>query len=309
MSKKLEATMRGGSVFVLGLAFAAQAVAEDQPPPAASESTIVVEGSRVPKKQVDEFVRSLTIAPSLGQIARFHWSVCPAVLGLPDRQNRQIEQRMRAVASAAAIPVGKADCVANSIVIVTDDRRALIEGLARKYPSYFHNVVSVKSLIDRPGHAVAWHVEGFVDAEGQAALGSSRQLGGSVGPPGSHVPVTESTSGGRLHTQTARQFIAGVLVLDRQGLSGLTTTQVADYAAMRLFARTDPVKLKATATATILKVLDIPMGSPTPVTLTAWDLGYLKALYASDARQLAQQQRGEMRDMLAKDVVAGRDRK
>jgi len=285
------------------LAAATPAMAQDIAPPPPGQSDIVIEGTRSPKKQVGDFVRSLTIAPSLGQISRFHWAVCPAALGLPDKQNRQIEDRLRKVAAAAGMRVGKADCVANSFVIVTDDRRELLEGLNAKYPAYFHSVDRMKSLIEQPGHAVAWHVEGLVDATGQAPVGSSRSLGGGFGGPGGHVNVTESTEGGRLHTPGAPQFIAGVLVLDRQGLVGLTTTQVADYSAMRLFARTDPAKLKASSPPTILKVLDAPMGSMTPITLTSWDFGYLKALYASDPRQLAQQQRSEMRQLLENEVL------
>jgi hypothetical protein len=41
----------------------------------------------------------------------------------------------------------------------------------------------------------------------------------------------------------------------------------------------------------------------TPVTLTAWDFGYLKALYASDPRQLAQQQRSEIGELMAHEVL------
>lgn len=284
------------------LALAAPAIAQAPP---SSESDIVVEGTRSTKKQVGDFVRSLTIAPALGQISRFHWAVCPAAVGLPEAQNRQIAGRMRAVAEAAGIRVGKADCVANSFVIVTDDCRKLLKALDAKHPAFFHSVHRLNALIEQPGPAVAWHVEGLVDASGQSPAGGSRSLGGGFGGPGAHVDVTESTDGGRLRAPSAKHFLAAVLVLDRHGLAGLTTTQVADYAAMRLFARTDPAKLKASSPATILKLLEAPMNAPTPVTLTSWDLGYLKALYASDPRQLAQQQRSEMRDRLAAEVMPG----
>ncbi len=123
------------------LAVAGPVLAQEAPQPPSSESDIVIEGTRPSKKQVGDFVRSLTIAPSLGQISRFHWAVCPAAVGLPDRQNRQIAERLRMVAAAAGIRVGNADCIANSFVIVTDDRRELL-GARRKYgyPSYFHSV-------------------------------------------------------------------------------------------------------------------------------------------------------------------------
>jgi hypothetical protein len=62
-------------------------------------------------------------------------------------------------------------------------------------------------------------------------------------------------------------------------LSGLTTMQFADYAAMRTFARTDPRTTALPAADTILKVLDAPMGSEVAMSITAQDLNFLRGYY------------------------------
>ena len=42
--------------------------------------------------------------------------------------------------------------------------------------------------------------------------------------------------------------MTSVVVVQASALDGLTTTQLADYAAMRAFVRTDPAKLRSAAT-------------------------------------------------------------
>jgi hypothetical protein len=71
---------------------------------------------------------------------------------------------------------------------------------------------------------------------------------------------------------------------------------------MRAFAKTDPSRLEKPAAPTILTLLDTPNGGAVPITLTEWDLAYLKALYGSTTNRLAGQQSGEMAQKMAKDL-------
>jgi len=93
-----------------------------------------------------------------------------------------------------------------------------------------------------------------------------------------------------------------VVVVDIDALGGLTVTQLADYAAMRAFARTDPERLEKSSVRSILTVLDTPIGGLAPVTLTEWDLAFLKALYGSAANRIAFQQRNEMKHLVAGEL-------
>jgi hypothetical protein len=53
---------------------------------------------------------------------------------------------------------------------------------------------------------------------------------------------------------------------------------------------------------TILSVIDAPMGSAIPLTLTAWDLSFLKAFYASSKESYAEYQRAEMRRAMRREL-------
>ena len=82
-------------------------------------------------------------------------------------------------------------------------------------------------------------------------------------------------------------FLGAIMVVDVDALAGLTPIQLADYAAMRGFAQTMLEGPGRLTTPTILHVIDTPMGSKVPLTMTEWDFSFLKALYGSDGRNYA----------------------
>ena len=90
--------------------------------------------------------------------------------------------------------------------------------------------------------------------------------------------------------------------IDIKAADGLTTTELADYAAMRTFAATDPERVVSTGVPTILSVLGQPDDKPMPVTLTYWDLGLLKALYSTDNAYYARYQRGDMERVVREEL-------
>lgn len=110
----------------------------------------------------------------------------------------------------------------------------------------------------------------------------------------------------RLVPATRPHFLAGILVLDVDSLRGLSTTQVADYATMRLLARTDPARVATSNTPTILTVVDAPQDTLVPMTLTSWDLSYLKALYGSIENRYAGSQRGHMQQLMREDLMGSK---
>lgn len=270
-----------------GPAFSAQ--------PASDVPEIVVEGTIERDKKIQDFVGSLTQAPIGGQLSRFDWAVCPSSVGLPDRQNQAATERMRRVAAAAGMTLAEPGCKPNALLVVADNKQEFVDGLHDKYPVYFADRWGRPNKPKaQPGPAAAWHVETIVDSNGKVPF-RQREL---------KYFISDSTDSSRLNPHTGLNMVAGVVVIERAALEGLTTTQVADYAAMRIFARTDPMKLKGTA-PTILDILDSPMGSAVPVTMTEWDLGFLRALYGSHSRQFANRQRKEMQGLLRKDLTNG----
>jgi hypothetical protein len=78
---------------------------------------------------------------------------------------------------------------------------------------------------------------------------------------------------------------------------------------MRTFTGADPARLPDRSLSTILTLLDAPMGSEVPITLTSWDLTLLQSLYASNANIRAPGQRGEIQDGMRRGIERAADRR
>ncbi len=271
---------------MIGLLLAAALVLQAQPASPAAENDVVVTGVRDRTEAVRDFVGALTVANADRQLSRFDArQVCPAAMGLTPSQKAAVVARMRQIAGAARIPLAGPKCRSNVLVIVTNDRKALLERLAKERRLYFPGMSGreVRALIDQPGAAVAWQVAG----PALTADGFEMPV-----DPDTGTAVNQTTARGSRLTVAARpQFAAAAVVIDAAALNGLTTTQLADYAAMRSFARIDPARLAGTPTPTILTALDAAPDALVPVTMTDWDLELLRALYASDPKVTAPSQR------------------
>jgi hypothetical protein len=239
---------------------------------------------------VRDFVTALTPAPS-GSIPRFIDHVCPIAVGLMPAQNERIAARIRRVATSVGLKVGAAGCAPNAFVIVTRDKQAFIEVLAQERPESFGSLSrrQVRQLARSPGPAAAWQLTGPVDSNG-IPLRFDEALGAYVND------TTEAAS--RIRTGGGQGFDASAVVIESGALEGLNATQLADYAAMRLFARLDPSRLPAPAPPTILTVLEAPMGSSVPLSMTSWDAGLLRGLYGSAINLRP----GAVRSQIAREV-------
>jgi hypothetical protein len=272
------------AVFATALAFAGAAAAQDSPQPG-SQPDIVVTAERERGEQVRDFVAALAEAPGNGQLSRFEDSICPAVFGLSGPLREAVVNRMRNVAAAVGLTVAGGRCTPNLLLMVTADKRAFIQALAQRSPQYFTDEGEnrARRVAAQPGSASAWHAEVRLNADGRAL---PMQGGVAVNQTG--------RAQSRIAASARPAFVAAAVVVEREALTGLSATQLADYALMRALARTDPGRLPASAPPTILRVLDAPADSEVPVSLTRWDLGFLRGLYASRANLNAAAQRGEI---------------
>jgi hypothetical protein len=262
----------------------------------ANDRDIIVKGERIRHEQVTGFIRALSNVPGAGQIGRFHASVCPAAVGLPKRQGDAIAERMRRVAAAADIRVAKGKCTPNVFLIAVPDKGAAIQQLSKQYPAYFGSMTSrqISRLAEDQRPVVAWQVENRLSADGEEL----------EQPMGADYYVVQGTgSGSRIRAGSVPNFIASIVMVELQAIGGLTVTQVADYAAMRAFAETDPARARQAGAPTILTILDASDDHQVPITLTAWDLGYLKSLYATSNAYYATYHRGEMAHVLKQELA------
>lgn len=281
--------------FILLSSMLAAAPDAAAPPPPQPADDIVVEGVRQQRERVHQFVKALDDVANLGQIGKFHSPVCPAVMGLPAEQNRRIAERMKQVAAAAGIRTGEAGCAPNVFLIATVGKKDTIEALYEGFPTYFRDLSSkeVRKLAMARTPSVAWQIKNLLSADG--TILKKTPLNGFT--------INEGmSSGSRVRAGTMPQFVASMVVVERSALTGLTITQVADFAAMRAFADTDPERAAGSGAPTILTILDKGDDEPLPVTLTHWDFGYLKSLYATSNDYYASYQRGEMEQVVRKEL-------
>lgn len=254
---------------------AAPATAQDDAP-------IVVTGYSELEQQIKSFVGALTPASPRGQIARFETAVCPGVFGMAEAPRAAVQDRIRAVAKGVGLDVASPDCRPNLVVMVTADKSAFLQALSTDHGYMFgdRTPTQIRKILAEPGPATAWQIQTMVNADGRAIAKDGDM-------PVNRTIRTES----RITAAVRPTFLAAIVVIEAKVLEGLSTTQLADYAAMRALARIDPARIDAGAPATILRILDAAADSEVPVTLTQWDFGFLKGLYSSPGNLYAPSQR------------------
>lgn len=281
-------TLSGLCAILLASSVHASAPGPAEPP------TITVTGEAT-DTQVKNFVEAFAVASHADKLARFESPICPAALGLEGNLNRELEKRMRRVAAAAGLQVAKEVCKANVLVFVTADKKALIDSIRKARPRLFGGMTSgqINGLAASPDPALVWHV-----LETRGADGRTLADGGNDRPEALYG-VTSS----RLLPQTRVDFGAAVVVLEANAIANLTLTQLADYAAMRAFAHTDPDLAERQSAPTILTLIaDKKARRASPLSVTAWDLAYLKSLYGISNMLHAGAQRGELQQLMRKNL-------
>ena len=275
---------------------AQQAPAPDDP----SSPPIVVEGERNPGKTIDRFVSNLTPAPMGGQLGRFEDPVCPVALGLPSTEGTLVRDRLRQVAAAVGMRVAPAPCIPNLYVLVGRDKKEVIQGLDRQFPALVAGLSrrDVRDLIAIPGPVASWQILDRIGADGMPL--SAARMGGDATP----VRIVRTIgSPSRISQQTKVKFVATLIVFEARALNGVTTRQMADYAAMRTFAGTDPARQGPLPASSILGLFDPGMApAEAPASVTWWDFAFLKSLYASSNALTASGQRGEMERIVAREL-------
>jgi hypothetical protein len=273
------------------LATAAQA----QTAAPAADQPIVVTGQKDTPKAVDEFVKSLTPTTYGGQLSRFEHNVCPKVFGLAQPQAEAVEARIRLIAKSVGVAVSDGRCAPNVLLLVTSDKTAFLKELQRHSADYFGLTDRQFRDLERlPGPAVAWQVQGpMVNADGQELTEDTTQ--GVV----TNRTIARSS---RITVPVHPQFDTSVVLVERKALVGLTTTQLADYTALRALTAADPSRLANSGAPTILHVLDVPIGGEAPITMTSWDFGFLSNYYDAQRNLGTGAQRSAIARGMTKDI-------
>ena len=206
-------------------------------------------------------------------LARFGDYACPGVGGLRVESAEMVVSRIRFIAEDLGIPLRKeGDCQPNIFIIFTDDGRADLNELERKTRQVSLNLSQhdKRELLEVEGPVRVFNIVQDRMRNG-ISLPRRRDL--------QNAPVGSQEGGQSLISRGIRRDITTSIVLfDREAVKGLTLRQLADYAAMRVFAQTRDASGEK-APDSILSLFD-PDAVP-PDGLTAFDRAFLTTLYES----------------------------
>ena len=263
---------------VLLCAAQAQAQAQDD------EQSIIVEGNREKPPSVTQSVRAITEAES-GNLARFEVDVCPAVAGLPANFALTVVELMRDAVRDADVDLAPENCAPNLTLIVTDDGRALIAGMAKANARLFERLTAqeMSKLRENPGPVWSWHNTQTKRADGGPV--SEGEVGRAV--------IVRGAVMSRLSSPVRKEINGGFVVLDLDSIDGFTLKQIAEFAVMRGLAQTRDGQSGKFGFESILNLF--VDGKPTEG-LTSFDREYLSSIYrggngftyAQKTRQVAQ---------------------
>ncbi|HWT13714.1 MAG TPA: hypothetical protein VN231_13250 [Allosphingosinicella sp.] len=252
---------------------------------------------------VRHFVEAVTVETE-GQVARFHEPVCPLSRGLPPDYNHVVEERVRAIARAVGIPVGRpAGCLPNLIVLVAEDGEAVTETLRGERPDIFAGLDSaeIRRAIAGGGPVRTWQSSVTRRAEG-APIAENRDS-----YLFQDVHLFHGVPAGLLRETTRRDLRLSMILFDVDAIDGLTLMQLADHAAMRGLAPTRSAA--AAAGKSILALFDeSAAGRDPPQAATEWDGAYLRALYRADASLDGRAQRSSLARLLERNLRPTRGR-
>lgn len=207
-------------------------------------------------------------------LARFGEFACPGVAGLKLEFAEIVVSRIRLIAEELDIPLHpEGKCSPNIFIIFTEDGRADLAEMERRtrQVSQTLTVSEKRELLEEPGPVRVFSVVETRMRNG-ITIPRRRDL--------VNIPVGTQEGGQSLISNGIRRDIVAAMVLfDREHVRGMTLHQLADYAAMRVFARTRDAEGED-APVSILGLFDEDNPAP-PGGLTAFDRAFLTTLYES----------------------------
>ena len=263
-----------------------------------AQGSIIVEGQRM-HSRIDDFVRRLTPA-NQDQLQRFVQDACPAVVGLSPDLSNDVTARIRRVAGAVGVPVAKAGCSPNLVLLVVHDKETAIQQLRAGIHGIFGDMRTpdLHRLVETPGPTVAWQISGRVGVDGMPlTMVRLRPEDGN----NDAAPMVRGAFLSRTNMQIMRSVDLSLLVVEARALDQVDLRQLADYTVMRTLA---PAGGSGDLPARSILQLFNPGVSPleAPESVTWWDFAFLKSLYRSSNKVEASAQRSQIRQMMMREL-------
>ena len=279
--------MKAIHILPLVLACALVASAEPAPPSPPIESVIVTAPAQRPEDALNQFIISHAAAtPLLNKIARWKAGVCPLTIGLPDKFNTFITQRIIRMAMMAGAPLDHHEpCRPNLLVLATDQPQGLLDFVRAKRPDLlsFHYRPQRQQLATMRRPIQAWYSTATEDFDGfiSADLPSWQMGYGVMSAYGFDSP---RVSGNRATGDGLKsELTAGIIVIDTTRIAGQEIGALADYIAMLALSQAqsyDACQPVPTINNLLAPGCDQALK---PAGITDIDATYLRGLYKMDA--------------------------
>lgn len=206
-------------------------------------------------------------------LARFADPICPGVVGMKLEAAEAIVGRIRQNAEEFGLPLADPNsCEPNVIATFVADGKDYITRLKARHGWMFVDMTQQerKALFEAPGKVRAWTRTVVRSRDGMPI---SRREGLAQVP---EAPMWMAHS--KIYVATRRDYLAAMVLIDRDVADGRSVFQLADYVTMRAFGG-ETLRQLAPEGATILSLFDEPDSPPTA--LTPVDRAYLETLYGS----------------------------
>ncbi len=290
--------------------------------PAAAETNgkdeIVVVGNKTIKEAVGDFIDTTIARPTggrnVGQYARFGAPICPATFGFSENNNMQITNRIRNIALSAQIPLAEPDCQPNIYVVVIDEGKSAISQLRNKHHRIFGQLPIYRraQLEDAPGPVFGWksivsHAAkgrgSRIVEDGSSFVGTGHAVGSAATPNANEIATARVDTGSLIKKPVQQIIQRAFLLLEDKALIGMTTVQIADFAAMFNFVDANKSVDEQMAPGSILTLFNPTLDEKgRPDSIGEWDLIMLSALYHSPLNVSAPLQRSAMQQRIVKEI-------
>ncbi len=283
-----------------------------------TDNTIVVIGEKELDDRVREYVRNVIATPPggrfKGQYGRLGKPLCVRAYGLSDEFNKAIAARITAVAKASEVPVADIDCKPNAFVVVIDKGKETISFLRRKHRGVFGTLKpSERNRIQNaPGPVFRWQIrENNSSKNGVRPIRDDANRAVDVegilaSVLNDNVQVLTGVEPSRVITATTKSVTASYLLLEEEALLGLTTTQIADYAALSLMLEVSNNQNAELGIPSILSLFDDQKaGRELPESVSEWDLVLLHGWYSIPLDRSAALQRSALLQIIKDELRSG----
>lgn len=241
----------------------------------ADQSEIVIEGKR--RQALSAFVDRLAAAGPTDQLGRWKNEVCPAVAGIDTAQAEWIERRIMDTAKPLHLR-RPSNCLPNLIVIISPQADALAKAIAGDFPR----------------DDGQWRINRFLkDQRPVRWLTVTTECADRCELPNS-----------RIEKATTPAFIAVLILVDADRLTGYSLGELADYVA--LVGLSNPAQSNSNPSTSILSMFDDPKVAGETYSLTGRDKAFLTGLYNSPMNASARMQKGAITSALRKAESSGK---